>query len=223
MKTDLVDTRALRLTDHRRWLSGLRELGAKDLTDILDDREFWDRQKRRMLAAVEPQMRSVFEEGVAMAKTFDVPGYVARKDFLDPISSEVDDFAGHVFRHYVDDWWLQLEYTTREQLRAAITRSAAEGTGVDGVIREIEPLFGEVRARRIGVTETTRLFGRGAQATYMATGMEGWEWQTVSDGRVCPICEGRAGNQYPIELPFDPAHISCRCFPLPVLRLATSN
>lgn len=209
MKTDLIAARTLRRTDHRKWLSGLREVGARELTDILDDHEFWAEQKRIMIAAVEDQMRDVFDQGVALAKTIDVPGYVARKDFLDPIASEIDDFASHVFRHYVDDWWLQLEYTTREQLRAAITRAAIEGTGVEGVIRDIDPLFGEVRARRIGVTETTRLFGRGAMATYMATGMEGWEWQTVSDSRVCPICTGRAGNQYPIEHPFDPAHVSC--------------
>jgi SPP1 gp7 family putative phage head morphogenesis protein len=168
-------------------------------------------------------MRSVFFEGVAMAQTIDVRGYVSRKDFLDPVASEIDDFAGMIFRNYVDDWWLQLEYTTREQLRAAIMRASIDGTGVKGVIKDIEPLFGEVRAKRIGVTETTRLFGRGALATYMATAMEGWEWQTVSDGRVCPVCIGRLGHQYPIEHPFDPAHVSCRCFPLPVLRLRTST
>lgn len=219
MKTDLIEARALRQTDHRKWLSGLREVGEREITDILDDYDFWAEQKRRMVGAVEDQMRAVFFEGVAIAKTFDVPGYVARKDFLDPVSSEIDDFASHVFRNYVDDWWLRLEYTTREQLRAAILRSSIQGTGVEGVIRDIEPLFGEMRARRIGVTETTRLFGRGAQATYMATQMEGWEWMTVSDGRVCPVCIGRLRNQYPIEHPFDPAHVSCRCFPLPVLRL----
>lgn len=224
MKTDLIEARALRRTDRRKWLAGMRDFeDVADLNAILNDLDFWAAQKRRMLDAVEDQMRSVFFEGVAVAKTIDVPGYMARKDFLDPISSEIDDFASQVFRNYVDDWWLQLEYTTREQLRAAILRASVNGTGVQGVIDDIEPLFGETRARRIGVTETTRLFGRGAQATYMATQMEGWEWMTVSDGRVCAICEGRRGNQYPIEHPFDPAHVSCRCFPLPVLRLAAST
>lgn len=223
MKTDLVEARALRRTDHRKWLSGLRDFEPLDLASILDDVDFWEEQKRIMLAACEPQMRAVFFEGVAMAQTIDVAGYEARKDFLDPVASEIDDFARGVFRHYVDDWWLQLEYTTREQLRASILRASVDGTGVNGVIKDIEPLFGETRARRIGVTETTRLFGRGAQATYMATQMEGWEWMTVSDGRVCPECIGRLGNQYPIEMPFDPQHPQCRCFPLPVLRLRTST
>lgn len=194
----------------------------RDISDVLNDHDFWAEQKRRTLAIVEPQMRFVFDEGVRLAKTIDVPGYQA-KDFLDPLPSEIDDFASQVFRHYVDDWWLQIEYTTREQLRAAIMRAAVDGTGVQGVIKDIEPLFGKVRAKRIGVTETTRLFGHGALATYKATGMEGWQWQTVTDGRVCPICIGRIGNQYPIDHPFDPAHVSCRCFPLPVLRLAAST
>lgn len=224
MKTDLLEARALRLTDHRKWLSGLREYDdVHALFAILDDLEFWAEQKRIMLDACEPQMRFVFNEGVRLAMVIDVPGYEGRKDFLDPIASEIDDFASQVFRHYADDWWLRLEYTTREQLRAAIMRAGVEGTGVQGVINDIEPLFGDVRARRIGVTETTRLFGHGALATYKATSMEGWEWQTVTDGRVCPICIGRLGSQFPIDHPFDPAHVSCRCFPLPVLRLATST
>ena len=226
MKADLVAARALRRTDRPKWRAGRREAGRRDVVeDLLNDADFWAEHKRLMLEVMEPKMRDIFDQGIAMAKTFNVPGYKPSnvRDFLDPLPGEIDDWAAHVFRNYVDDWWLQLEHTTREALRAALQRSALEGTGVQGVIRDIEPLFGRVRAERIGVTETTRLFGLGAQATYQATQMEGWEWQTVSDGRVCPICIGRAGKQYPITLNFAPAHVSCRCFPQPVLRLAAST
>lgn len=196
------------------------ELGAKALESILDDADFWSRQRRRMLRAVRGQMWSIFLQGSKFARGLDVEGYepaaFGRRDFLDPDPAELTNEMGQVFRNYLDDWWSGIEATTREQMRGAIIRSYQDGTGVAQVIRDIEPLFGPERARRIGVTETTRLFGRGAQATYRASGLLEWQWMTVEDARVCPICDALSGNVYPLDLDFDPAHVSCRCFPSPV-------
>lgn len=193
----------------------------KDLLDILTDDDFWDDLEATIKSRMLPRFREIFDAGVDAAKGVNVPGYRApargQRDFLDPDPAALDDVAGQMFRNYTDDWWNGIEQTTREQLRQAIIRSSQNGTGVRQVIRDIRPLFGEVRARRIAVTETTRLFGRGAQATYRASGLGGWIWQTVEDGRVCPTCDGLSGNEYTIDQDFDPAHVTCRCFPRPLL------
>lgn len=195
-------------------------LGMRELEAILSDHEFWADQKAKVLRAIEPEMQKIFREGMDFAKTIEVhPSIASRivgaRDFLDPDEGALDDAAGQIFRTYTDDWWSQLSHTLQNALRSAITDASQDGSGTPGVIKRITPLFGPTRAKRIGVTETTRLFGRGAQATYQASGVEKWEWHTVNDSRVCPICDALDGKTFPISHPFNPAHVLCRCFPSP--------
>lgn len=198
----------------------------KGLESLLLDNAFWAEQKAEVLKRLEPTMRAIFDEGVEFAQSIDVSTGVKaligfRADFLDPPEDLLNDIAGQTFRTYTDDWWAQLEHTTRERLRTAIINAAQNGTGSRGVVREIRPLFDAVRARRIGVTETTRLFGKGAIATYRATAVPEWIWRTVEDGHVCPTCESLGGTVFPVSQEFDPAHVTCRCFPSPVIRTNT--
>lgn len=204
----------------REGMLQLPDVGLRDLHDILSDHEFWAEQKAKVLRAIEPEMRKIFREGMNFAKTIEIAPSIASRivgarDFLDPDEGDLEDAAGQIFRTYTDNWWSQLSHTMQNGLRNAITEAAADGSGTPGVIKRISPLFGQTRAKRIGVTETTRLFGRGAQATYQASGVEKWTWHTVRDARVCPICEGLNGTEYPTSHPFDPAHVLCRCFPSP--------
>ena len=43
--------------------------------------------------------------------------------------------------------------------------------------------------------------------------MEGFEWRTVGDAKVCALCSGREGKTWrPWQfMPDLPAHIGCRC------------
>lgn len=204
-----------------------KAIGWRDLDEILLDHQFWADQKTLVVGRMEPLMRHVFDEGIAFAKTIDLKKGIlprpGRRDAADDAEAEaaalaaidaarLEDAAGQVFRTYIDDWWLGLQTTTQQRLRDAIIISSQDGTGTPGVIRAIAPLFGDARAKRIGVTETTRLFGRGAQALYQAAGVSHWVWHDVEDDRVCPICDELNGNVYPMSHPFDPAHPSCRCF-----------
>jgi SPP1 gp7 family putative phage head morphogenesis protein len=208
----------------------LRRRRAKDTIELLGDDALWTELRSIWLLAMTAPARELFDQGIEAAKRIrprrkkrtGIRGvlfriFAGRKapDFLDPPADLLDNVAGEVFRSYMDTWWTQLERTTRDGLRTAIEDAALNGTGTPGVIAAIEPLFGEKRAQLIGVTETTRLFGRGAQATFTAAGVRTWVWQTDEDDSVCPICDDLDGQEFPMEDDFDPAHPGCRCFPLP--------
>jgi SPP1 gp7 family putative phage head morphogenesis protein len=208
----------------------IRRRRAKDTIELLGDDALWAELQRIWESTVEPAARELFDQGIEAAKHIKprrrrrtgIRGIIDRAfghkatDFLDPDPDALETVAGDIFKTYMDQWWNQLERTTREGLRSAIEQAALDGSGTPGVIAAIEPLFGAARARLIGVTETTRLFGRGAQATFRASGLRTWVWQTDEDDRVCPECDELDGQEFPMEEEFDPAHPDCRCFPLPV-------
>jgi len=97
--------------------------------------------------------------------------------------------------------------------------TAGYADGLPQLIRAIEPTFGQVRAERIAVTETTRIH---YEATYQAAQANPYtthlRWYTAADERVCPIC----GPNHTIAVPKElrvwpngasvPAHVNCRCF-----------
>lgn len=124
---------------------------------------------------------------------------------------------------YSDEWWVSLEKSTRESLRTIIQRAEVEGLTLPQIIAEMEPLFGEARAARIAVSETTNLLGQGAQATYQRAGFGRWVWKHVSDARVDPVCldlaqqsdPARGGTPFPMSRAFMRAHVGCRCWPTP--------
>lgn len=187
----------------------------KALDDVLYDETFWADARSEVMKVALPVFREVFMEGAAVgADVRPVKQKAALPFDPDAANTAADD----VLAKFTNDWWAQLDRTQRDGLRKAIALSRQEGTGVEGVIEGIQGLFSERRIMGIAVTETTRLFGLGALATYRAAGMDGWEWRTVADSRVDPICIGLAGEQYPIAYEFEPAHVSCRCFPVPVYR-----
>ena len=120
-----------------------------------------------------------------------------------------------VIEAYADSWWRNFRRSTQDGLRAAIRRADANGLGIQSVIADIEPLFGTVRATRIAVSETTTLIGQGAQETYRRAGFGEWEWRTVRDARVDPICDALDKKRFPMSTAFQRAHPHCRCFPVP--------
>lgn len=131
------------------------------------------------------------------------------------------DAAQAIIALYTDSWWQQFTMTTQERLRAIIARAQAESLTMPEIIDLVEPLFGPQRARAIAVTETTRLLGLGAQETYKQAGFGEWAWRTVMDTRVDLVCEelGKQndgnGARFPMTVPFVPAHVNCRCWPVP--------
>lgn len=127
----------------------------------------------------------------------------------------IESATERVVSSYSDAWWQQFTRGTQEQMRRIIIRAERLGLTVEDVIREMTPLFGPVRAQRIAVSELTNLLGMGAQETYRLAGFGRWQWRTVRDSAVDPICKGRDRKTYPISTPFRRAHVNCRCWPVP--------
>ena len=159
--------------------------------------------------------------GPGMVPLPDESGLVALPFDYDEIASAAD----RVVAEYTDDWWRTVEAGTRERMRAILQRAASEGLTMPEIIREFEPLFGQARAARIAVAETTNLLGMGAQETYRRAGFDGWVWRTVRDTKVDPVCvqlgkdsdpkERPPGRPFPMTRRFQRAHIGCRCWPVP--------
>lgn len=190
--------------------------------DLLQDDAFWRQFEIALARDVTPLFFETFVAGavagstVASTKTKAFPS-----DLPDPLSAEeIADLAEEAIKDYVPEFTKNISQTTYESVRSAVMRSRETGTGIEGVLRDISPLFSRSRAELIGVTETTRLFGIGAQASYRLQGFNAWQWMAVNDPWVDPVCAGLASDSeakpFPIDELFSPAHPRCRCFPSPV-------
>jgi SPP1 gp7 family putative phage head morphogenesis protein len=179
---------------------------------ILDDPLFWAEQKRLMIERMQPIFLELFLTGSAMGAN---QKPVAEKAAMPWDFDAVNTAAAEIIGRYSDQWWEYVNETDRNLLREALLTAEREGYGVEWVMQEIEPLFGEVRAQRIAVSETTNLMGMGAQETYRQAGFQQWEWRTVRDSDVDPICRALDKQRFPNSREFQRAHVGCRCWPVP--------
>ena len=188
-------------------------LGSKqEPDDIIGSQMFWAEFEADATAAMLPLAR----RGALQAVDANVAVGVGVD--MELINAQVLDAS----RVYVDEWWTSLQGTTQANLRSAITTWQESGLGTRGfpdLVKAIEPEFGRVRARRIAVTETTKIFDQGNLMAHEAGGIMVEEWQTARDTRVDDICRELDGKQFPINAgprPVVNTHIGCRCARLPV-------
>ena len=129
---------------------------------------------------------------------------------------QLAQIANDAMTTYAQQMASYLTDSTREQVTQALLKAQQAGTGSPGVLAQIDNLFSPVRAQRIAVTETTKVFGAGAIAQYAAQGVAEWEWSTCNDPWVCAECAAREGSTFSVAKDvFEPAHTNCRCFPRP--------
>ena len=208
----------------------LAGIAAKDFRAALSDREFWDKLRENMIARMRPIFMKTFERGAELGaeQTAVSEKAIGFRDTRAFDALTVSDQAGRVISEYTDEWYEQFEKSTQRKIKASIARANLQGEGIEAITRDLTPLFGEVRAQRIAVSETTTLLGQGAQETYRQNGFKKWEWRTVRDSFVDDICRDLNGKQFDLPLPatferaavtgkkFERAHVNCRCFPSPV-------
>jgi SPP1 gp7 family putative phage head morphogenesis protein len=116
--------------------------------------------------------------------------------------------------------------STREYMRADVTRAMEEGWSNDKLAGQLRESYGfsSDRATMIARTETQKAGNAGALAGYKASGIvDGTQWLTSNDDKVTPECEenGRAGpngdgvlplgSTYPSGDEAPPSHPQCRC------------
>jgi SPP1 gp7 family putative phage head morphogenesis protein len=118
-----------------------------------------------------------------------------------------------------------IDAATMDYVKAALEQFIqTPGFTMGDLTNLLEPTFGEVRARRIAVTETTRSYAQGQ----IEAGKELKKhfpdikvvkiWFTNADDRVCEICGPLNGAEVELdelfegEIPEPPAHVNCRCW-----------
>lgn len=176
------------------------------------DNPFWDNEREQLYAVLFPE---VLESARIGAKT-------ALDDLVSQTGAGVDwalvnNAAVEWAKDYTFDLVKGITGTTRAGITAAFDAWVESGQPLSALTEQIAPLFGDVRAEMIAVTETTRAFFEGNRQSWLSSGIvSGWIWRTAFDERVCPICGSRAEEFFPLdsaEVP--PAHVRCRCWAVP--------
>lgn len=199
-----------------------------------EDTEMWRELRAIILPRVVPLFREAFIVGaelgarqapVTAERPVDADWLEGVRD-IDPREATplpfdfeyINGASQEVIATYTDEWWEQFTQSTQRQMRTIISNAERFGFTIEDVIAQMEPLFGPARAQRIAVSEVTNLLGMGAQETYKRAGYGQWEWRTVRDIRVDPICRARHKKRFPMSTPFRRAHVNCRCWPVPAGR-----
>lgn len=148
----------------------------------------------------------------------------------------VNRFAVEWAQQYTFDLVSRIDESTGRQLGNAVAGWIQRGDALPSLVRDLEPLFGPVRAEMIASTETTRAFAEGSLIGYRQTPVVvGVEFLTAADERVCPICRplnGERGNmegqfvhpggegnatRYEGRTFIVPCHVRCRCRLAPIV------
>lgn len=135
---------------------------------------------------------------------------------------------------------------TDKQLRATLAQGINEGDSLEQLAARVEQVYGAAagyRAERIARTEARRTSTQGEIEAWDQSGVvEGKEWFTAQDDRVCPFCapmdgtiindvrgqffdqgstvtgnDGSTLNLDYEDIDGPPLHVNCRCDLLPVL------
>ena len=112
--------------------------------------------------------------------------------------------------------------TSRRAIQDALGDWVRDGGPMGDLVSRLAPQFGEVRARAIAVTESTRGYGVGSRLQYQQAGIRRVMLLTNRDDYVCPICRPYDGMIVDIEIGvpgvgFQPWHVNCRCYCAPVV------
>ncbi len=110
-------------------------------------------------------------------------------------------------RSYSSAWWEKLSTSRRDALREALLTAREHGLTPKQVANLLRPYFDADRALMIATTELTTVMGQGAVEQYKLSGFGRWEWSTVNDERVCPICNALHGERFPASIEDAPRRI----------------
>lgn len=89
--------------------------------------------------------------------------------------------------------------TTKQAIAREVAEFAISEEGVLTLARRLRQKFpfSEQRSRLIAVTETTRSFAEGSREGFKESNLvDGMQWVTANDERVCPICAPLGGLKY---------------------------
>jgi len=199
---------------------------------IWDDKRFWEMVSEDWATALE----EIVGEGVAATASYQAARFYFYVD-MSLVNEAVRIFTAET---YIPDL-IKLDgpesivAATRNAVRDTLVRWMDGDLGEQGLVdltKALEQWFSPERARRIGVTEATRIYALGNREAWknsfvdpglqQATGITAMRWQTARDNLVCPICAPLNGKQvlldrgFPVDGDMPPAHPNCRCWLTPI-------
>lgn len=154
----------------------------------------------------------------------------------------------NAFTKHTSKFCKSLTKTAQDDLIKSLSEGLDSGEGQQQLIKRVKGVIknlNKTQATRIAITETSRATNIGLLQAFKQGGVEGKEWFTAEDERVCPFCDEMAektadlSDTYfdlgdtmevekdgkihsykfdyePIESP--PLHASCRCTLVPVFK-----
>jgi len=176
------------------------------------DYAFWEGEAGRMLADLRPEMeRMALHAAVTPVVPASVPVLWEEAVLFREAADWARQYAGKLVQGITDN--------TREGVGRAVQGFVDTPGRTIGQLRdELAPLFGESRAQRIAVTETTRAYSEGMNLVHQQISRAGIQmdkvWQTANDEKVCPICGPNHGKteKQGWTVRGAPAHPNCRCW-----------
>ena len=181
----------------------------------MNTQSFWDERDNEMWDEIALLVVSIVLAGIEGGISL-LPKKAQPFVNFDDLYQSVLEYA----KTYRFEWIRGITEVTRQKTIKAITDWIRSGSPLSTLEKALVPLFGEMRAKRIAVTEVTRLFARGNQIAWESTGfVNSVKWMTAKDELVCPICRPLDGTIIGIGDidAHPPGHTSCRCWIQPIL------
>lgn len=203
------------------------ELGNKP--GVEPDEAFWQSEQEVMIAALRPTLQRAAQLAASAhgARAKALP--VAVDEIDGPLlptgvpilwdEAVIAADAVHWATNYAYELIRGINDNTRGVVREAVRAfTETPGMTIGELTQILEPAFGEMRAHRIAVTETTRAFTQGQRSIQRELQRGGLNlervWRSSMDELVCPICgaledkrESAGWGGYE-----PPAHPNCRCW-----------
>lgn len=189
------------------------------INDLLADAEFWELYRTTLREQLTDTFIGIWLAGARAGESIYAISQSKKVFDFEHASiffSTLQEIAEQAIGDYVVEVTDSFALATYQTISDSVTLARQTGAGIAHVVDQISHLFSRSRAQVIAVTETTRLYGQGAMATYNVLGATGWLWQTVEDALVDDTCQANSQKRFPMSTRFEPAHPNCRCFPLPL-------
>ena len=184
---------------------------------------FWQQENEALYRSVQPTLYEVAQER-AIVNIINSGGADMWEAVNDAVINWVEDYYTNIDIEALGSIPNLNDFSRTDFARAFLDwqrgelETAGYADGLPQLIRAIEPTFGAVRAERIAVTESTRIY---YESTYQAANANPYivalRWYSAADERVCPIC----GPNHTVVVPKNqrvwpngasiPAHPNCRC------------
>lgn len=182
---------------------------------------FWAQENTALWASVKPAVTETAQQSAIMAS-------IGLGESWRTVNQRVIEWTDTYYNSDTEFGSIpNLNRTARQEVATAFNAwqrgELAHSLGLPSLALELQPTFGEKRAKTIAITETTRIYSEAERQTAIEDeDVVYLRWLTGADEVVCPICaplHGRIvgktenGVSHPggLYTGWPPAHPRCRC------------